>query len=223
MSTKAKASIWVLRVGRAHKRLFISGLIGLAVIIALPASLPVITRMLIGWDIGVLIYLVAVAAMMSGSSVAAIRRNAASQDEGAFALLILTVAAAMASLGAIFAELAVVDRTDPNYGVYVAIAIATVVLSWAFTQTIFALHYAHEFYGEHGRSNCLKFPDDDAPDYWDFIYFAFVVGMTFQVSDVAVTHKSVRRLVVAHGVLSFFFTTAIVALTVNIAANVIQR
>jgi uncharacterized membrane protein len=179
--------------------------------------------MLIGWDVGVLIYLVAVAAMMSGSSVAAIRRNAASQDEGAFALLILTVAAAMASLGAIFAELAVIDRANPNYGVYVALAIITVVLSWMFTQTIFALHYAHEFYGEHGRSNCLKFPNDGAPDYWDFIYFAFVIGMTFQVSDVAVTHKSVRRLVVAHGVLSFFFTTAILALTVNIAANVIQR
>jgi uncharacterized membrane protein len=223
MHSSTTTSTWVLRVGRAHKRLLISGLIGLAAIVALPASLTVITRMLIGWDVGVLIYLVAVAAMMSGSSVAAIRRNAASQDEGAFALLILTVAAAMASLGAIFAELAVIDRANPNYGVYVALAIITVVLSWMFTQTIFALHYAHEFYGEHGRSNCLKFPNDGAPDYWDFIYFAFVIGMTFQVSDVAVTHKSVRRLVVAHGVLSFFFTTAILALTVNIAANVIQR
>ena len=223
MSTKAKRPIWIVRVGMAHKRLFISGALGLAAIVALPASLTVITRMLIGWDIGVLIYLAAVTVMMSGSSVAAIRRNAAAQDEGALALLVLSVAAAIASLGAIFAELATIDRTNPSYGLYIALTIATVVLSWTFTHTIFALHYAHEFYGEHARQRCLRFPDDGQPDYWDFIYFAFVIGMTFQVSDVAVTHKSARRLVVAHGVLSFFFTTAIVALTVNIAANVIQR
>jgi len=69
----------------------------------------------------------------------------------------------------------------------------------------------------------LRFPEDNHPDYWDFIYFSFVIGMTFQVSDVAVTHKSVRRTVVAHGALSFLFVTAILAMTVNIAANVIQK
>ena len=149
--------------------------------------------------------------------------NAAAQDEGAFAILILTVAAAIASLGAIFAELAAIERTDPHYGLYIALAIGTVVLSWSFIHTIFALHYAHEFYGERARKSGLKFPDDGQPDYWDFVYFSFVIGMTFQVSDVAVTHKSIRRMVVAHGALSFFFTTAIVAMTVNIAANVIQK
>ena len=97
------------------------------------------------------------------------------------------------------------------------------VLSWAFTHTIFALHYAHEFYGEHLRKSGLKFPGDGQPDYWDFVYFAFVIGMTFQVSDVAITHKSIRRTVVAHGALSFFFTAAIISVTVNIAANVIQK
>jgi uncharacterized membrane protein len=223
MSPRTTRPIWIVRIGRAHVRLWISGVLGLAAMFVLPASLTIITRMLIGWDIGVLLYLVLVAAMMTGSSVTAIRGNAAAQDEGALALLILTAAAALASLGAIFAELATLDRVNPHYGLYITLTIATVVLSWAFTHTIFALHYAHEFYGEHARQHCLRFPGDDRPDYWDFIYFAFVIGMTFQVSDVAVTHKSARRLVVAHGVMSFFFTTAIVALTVNIAANVIQR
>ena len=97
------------------------------------------------------------------------------------------------------------------------------VLSWAFTHTIFALHYAHEFYGEATRKSGLQFPGDGQPDYWDFVYFAFVIGMTFQVSDVAITNKSIRRMVVAHGALSFFFTTAIVAMTVNIAASIIQK
>ena len=147
MSTKAKRPAYLLRVGMAHKRLIISVAIGLVVMLALPAA--PITRMLIGWDIGVLIYLVAAAVVMSQcSSVAQMKSNAAAQDEGAFAILILTVAAGMASLIAIFAELAAIERTGPHYGIYVALAIGTVVLSWTFIHTIFALHYAHEFYGD---------------------------------------------------------------------------
>lgn len=157
------------------------------------------------------------------ATAAVMTRNAAVQDEGAFAILILAVAAAVASLGAIFAELAVLRLDDPHYALYIALAIVTVVLSWTFTHTIFALHYAHEFYGEDASGGCLKFPDDDQPDYWDFIYFSFVVGMTFQVSDVAITHKPTRRMVVAHGALSFFFSTAIVAMMVNIAAGLFQK
>jgi uncharacterized membrane protein len=180
--------------------------------------------MLIGWDVGVLIYLVAAAVVITQcSSASAMQSNAAAQDEGGFAILVLSVAAAIASLGAIFAELATIERANPNYGLYVALAIGTVVLSWCFTHTIFALHYAHSFYGEHLRKNGLKFPGDGQPDYWDFVYFAFVIGMTFQVSDVAITHKSIRRTVVAHGALSFFFTAAIISVTVNIAANIIQK
>jgi uncharacterized membrane protein len=222
MSTPAKRPTYLLRVGMAHKRLIISAAIGVAAMLALPAS--PITRMLLGWDLGVLIYLAAAAVVMTRcSSVSAMQSNAAAQDEGAFAILILSVVAAIASLGAIFAELSTVERTSPGYALFVALAIGTVVLSWTFTHTIFALHYAHAFYGEHLRKSGLKFPDDDDPDYWDFVYFAFVIGMTFQVSDVAITHKSIRRLVVAHGALSFFFTAAIISVTVNIAASIIQK
>jgi uncharacterized membrane protein len=222
MSTKAKRPTYLIRVGMAHKRLFISAALGLITMLVLPATL--ITRMLIGWDVGVLIYLVAAAVVMTQcSSVSAMQSNAAAQDEGGFAILILSVAAAIASLGAIFTELATIERTNPSYGLYVVLAIGTVVLSWCFTHTIFALHYAHCFYGEHLRKSGLKFPGEGQPDYWDFIYFAFVIGMTFQVSDVAITHKSIRRTVVAHGALSFFFTAAIISVTVNIAANVIQK
>jgi uncharacterized membrane protein len=221
----AKRPAYLVRLGVAHKRLAISVAIGLATALALVAlPFTAIMRALIGWDVGLLIYLVAAAVMMGRcSTVAAIRNNAARQDEGAFAILILAVGAAVASLGAIFAELAAIDRGAPSYPLYIALAIGTVVLSWTFTHTIFALHYAHEFYGDRAQKNGLKFPDNQQPDYWDFVYFSFVVGMTFQVSDIAVTHKSIRRMVVAHGALSFFFSTAIVAMTVNIAANIIQK
>jgi uncharacterized membrane protein len=225
MNTAAKRPTWIIRVGLAHKRLVISTAIGIAAVFVLRVTdLALVTRILLGWDTGVAIYLVWAATVMARcSTVAAIKRNAAIQDEGAFAILLLTVAAAIASLGAIFAELAALERANPNYGLHIALVVATVVLSWTFTHTIFALHYAHDFYGEAERSDGLKFPDNTEPDYWDFVYFSFVIGMTFQVSDVAVTNRSIRRMVVAHGALSFFFSTAIVALTVNIAAGLIQK
>ena len=225
MSTHAQRPAWIIRVGMAHRRLFMSAALGIATIAVLHVTdIGAVARLLIGWDVGVLIYLAAAAVMMASCSTAAVmKKNAAIQDEGALGILILSIAAAIASLGAIFAELAVLEHNDPRYGLYIALAIVTVILSWTFTHTIFALHYAHEFYGEGARANGLKFPNDNQPDYWDFVYFSFVVGMTFQVSDVAVTHKSVRRMVVAHGALSFFFSTAIVAMTVNIAAGLFQK
>ena len=219
VKSKAKAPLWVVRISRAHARLWISLAVGVITFAMLPGDWLLTTRVLAGWDVAVGLYLAAAAFLMAKSPVAEIRRHAAAQDEGAFALLLLTVAAALVSLGAIFIQLAAIDRSAPGYGGHVALVILTVVLSWAFTHTIFALHYAYEFYGEAERAKGLRFPEDDRPDYWDFIYFSFVIGMTFQVSDVQVTHKWLRRTVTAHGVISFIFTTAIIALTVNMAAN----
>ena len=98
----------------------------------------------------------------------------------------------------------------------------TVVLSWAFIHTVFAFHYAHAYYGDDGSGACLDFPGDDKPLYWDFLYFSFVIGMTAQVADVATTSTSMRKLVMAHGVVAFFFNTAILALGVNLAAALAQ-
>ena len=120
----------------------------------------------------------------------------------------LTVGATLASLGAIVFELGGLKQATPSEAVSeVLLAMATILLSWAFIHTIFALHYAHEYYGERrdGKIGGLKFPGDNQPDYWDFLYFSFVIGMTSQVSDVAVTSKVIRRVVALHGVLSFFF------------------
>ena len=216
---------WIVRIGRAHARLWVSAAFGAvtgAVLATLADRLSPVTCALVGWDAGLAFYLVAVATMMARSPAEEIRHHAAGQDEGAFAILLLTVAAALASLGAIFAELADVKPSLPGFGFYVTLAITTVTLSWTFTHTIFALHYAYGFYGEAKREKCLQFPGDDKPDYWDFIYFSFVVGMTFQVSDVAVTSKPMRRMVVAHGVVSFLFNTAIVAVTLNIVSSSIS-
>jgi len=160
--------------------------------------------------------------LVSRSDVHRLKRRAANQDEGNLAMLFLVVAAAIASLGAIFAELGTQAGQSRQPGQLI-LATATVVLSWAFIHSIFALHYAHEYYGE-GRDRQIggmSFPDDNEPDYWDFAYFAFTIGMCAQVSDVTVSSKSIRRTVLTHSIVSFLFNAALLALTVNIAASAI--
>jgi uncharacterized membrane protein len=175
------------------------------------------TRLLIGWDVGVAAYLILAYSMIAYSDVARIKRRAATQDEGSIAILILTATAALASLGAIVVELGSAGRQPMS----LALAAITIVLSWAFTHTMFALHYAHDFYDQRGPEGGLTFPGNEKPDYWDFVYFSLVIGMTSQVSDVAVACKPIRRTVTAHGVISFFFNAALLALLVNIAASAI--
>jgi uncharacterized membrane protein len=215
---------WVWRIVRARPRLFISSAVGILVTVALavvsgwrPAM-----RCLVGWDIGVGLYVVLALEMMARADVHQIRRRAAGQDEGAIVILVLTVAAGLASLLAIVALLGTSGVGGaPRRASELVLATITIVLSWAFIHTIFALHYAHEFYADSGVRG-LAFPGGEKePDYWDFVYFAFVIGMTSQVSDVGITTKEIRRTVAAHGVVSFFFNAALLALTVNIAASAI--
>jgi uncharacterized membrane protein len=216
---------FALRVLRARLRLFASAAVGLAAGLAFGAASGsrFVTSSLTGWDLGVALYLGLALHAVARSDVARIRRRAAEEDEGDLAILVLTVAAALVSLAAIFVELGTAAgpgmARSPGR---VALAILTIALSWTLIHVIFALHYAHEFYDEE-RGGGMSFPGGDAePDYWDFVYFSFVVGMTSQVSDVGVTSKRVRRTVTAHGIVSFVFNAALVALTVNIAAGAVQ-
>jgi uncharacterized membrane protein len=180
-----------------------------------------VTRLLTGWDIGVALYLGLALHLFASSDVQRIRRNAARQDEGQLAILTATVAAALASLAAIFAKLGTSAAGAERPRGDLALAAATILLSWAFIHTVFALHYAHEFYDETAEHG-LSFPGDDPhPDYLDFVYFSFVIGMTSQVSDVAITSKLIRRTATVHGIVSFLFNAALLALTINIAAGAI--
>jgi len=210
----------LVRIVRIRPRLFISLGIGALVtaVLTLFTDWRLATRLLVGWDIYVGLYLALVAHMMAGAEIQRIRARAAVEDEGQFVILMLTVVAALASLGAIFSELGIGAGRRPAH---VVLAALTILLSWAFIHTIFALHYAHEFYDEHIGGG-LAFPGGETePDYWDFVYFSFVIGMTSQVSDVGITSKQIRRTAAAHGVVSFVFNAALLALTVNIAASAI--
>jgi uncharacterized membrane protein len=208
---------WI-RIVRTRPRLFLAILLGLAVGVFLPAEWRPATRSLVAWDVALGLYLVLAFRLMTNCDVNRIKRRAAHQDEGRITILVLVVASAMASLLAILAELGGANRQPAH----LALAAITILLSWAFTHTIFAIHYAHEYYDENAhKGGGLNFPGDQPPDYWDFVYFSFVVGMTSQVSDVAVTSSAFRRQVAAHGVVSFIFNATLLALTVNIAAGAI--
>ncbi len=220
----ARRLVLPLRIVRARPRLFISGAIGVVVTVVLAAVTDwrPATRLLVGWDVGIALYLVLAYEMIARSDVHRIRDRAVLEDEGQATILLLTVAAGLASLVAIFVELGTaVGAGGRRESAPLVLAAATILLSWAFIHTIFALHYAHEFYDEKVGGG-MAFPGGDKePDYWDFVYFSLVIGMTSQVSDVGVTSKHVRRIVAAHGVVSFVFNATLLALTVNLAASAI--
>lgn len=212
------------RMARMHAKLVVAAIVGIVIGVTMPLALRLPTRILAGWDIGVAVYLVLTCVMFFRSDVDGIRRRAAGQDEGAFAILLLTIAATLASVVAIIFELGGVKHESSSGAIHnVLIAATTIVLSWAFVHTIFASHYAHEYYGERrdGKIGGLNFPGDEDPDYWDFLYFSLVIAMTSQVSDVAISSRVIRRVAAMHGVLSFFFNLTILALTVNMISNVI--
>jgi len=209
-----------LRFVYARPRTFIAMAVGLVAALLLPTSLRPITRALIGWDVFIGLYVVLVFGMMLRSGHQDIHRNAARQDDGRFLILVFTALGAFASIAAIVFELGVAHRGAPE----LTLATVTIALSWVAVHTSFALHYAHD-YCRGGKMGGLQFPSGDQhehADYWDFVYFSFIIGMTAQVSDVGITDKIIRRTATVHGIISFIYNTALVALMVNIAASAIS-
>jgi len=188
--------------------------------IFLPARFAVPARLLIAWDIGAILYLVLAGAMMLSSDVSSMRRRAPSQDEGATFVLAVVVLATFASLAAIFLELFGADAAGSR-GYRIGLVAVTILCSWMFVHVSFSMHYAHDYYGEDTlkRGGGLRFPKEPEPDYWDFLYFAVNIGAAAQTSDVMIESRAIRRLVLAHSVLSFFYNTMILALAVNLAAS----
>jgi uncharacterized membrane protein len=210
-----------VRMLYARPRTFVSIASGIVAFFLLPDSLRLVTRILLAWDIFVALYLALAYAMMFRCDHTNIRRNAILQDDGRFLILLVTALGAFASIAAIVLELGA-----PNRGAYeLTLAVVTIALSWATVHTTFALHYAHDYY-RGAKPGGLQFPGGDGQDpadYWDFVYLSFVIGMTAQVSDVGITDRIIRRTATVHGIVSFVFNTALIALMVNIAASATQH
>jgi uncharacterized membrane protein len=212
---------------RQHLRLVVAVAVALVAYAALPGGMETAMRLLVAFDTGAVVFIAAVWAMMARASPDDMRRRSAVEDEGRHTILAIAGAIAVAILLAIIFELhGIKEQPAAQRGVHVALAGATILLSWIFMNTMFALHYAHDYYGEgerrdDGLAGGLAFPGGAAPGYSDFLYFAFVIGMTFQVADVAIESAGLRRVALAQGVMAFFFNVVVLALTINILAGMI--
>jgi len=216
-----------LRAFRARPRTVTLFVVAAVLALIQPGDWSLSTRLLTAWAAASIVYLVLVAWMAFSSDVADMRRRAAIEDESAIAILILTAAAAIASLAAIgfeFANLSGVPAA--TRGLHLALVGVTLLCSWLLMHVTFALHYAHEFYDEDDRENGLVFPEAQRhgsfePDYWDFLYFSVNLGAAAQTSDVMVVSRQMRRIVLAHSILSFLFNTTVLALGINMAASIV--
>lgn len=218
------------RIVRARPRLFLGVTCGICLSIFLPDTWRVATRLLISWNVGTLIYFVLAAVMVVEASPESMARHAESQDEGRFGILVFSVLAAAAAFGAIVAQLgSVKDMTGLLKDLHVALASATIISAWTLIHLMFALHYAHEFVIERAARDDkppktrggLTFPGTQNPDYFDFLYFSYVIGVACQTADVEICSPEMRRIALVHCVLAFFFNSAVLALTINIAAGLI--
>jgi len=189
----------------------------LATILLALAGLRLASAVLLGFDLGALLYLASLARMFSRSGCEHIGRHAKLQDTGRRATLTLAVIVSLVVLVALTTEL---HGAKAGGAWAVGVAALSVVLSWMFMNTTFALHYAHGYYGDDGHlQGGLDFPSTPKPDYWDFVYYSFVIGMCFQVSDVSVRSRPMRRLTLLHSVVAFFFNVFILAISVSVVGS----
>ncbi|HWA30710.1 MAG TPA: DUF1345 domain-containing protein [Rhizomicrobium sp.] len=183
-----------------------------------------VTRALIGWDGGVVLFLLLMFFLfMRKQDVDDMKRRAIAHDEGGHLVLVIAVLAAVASVGALIAELSVA-KDHPDGGFRLALAALTVVLSWLFVQIVFAAHYAHVYYLAESNGEPkggLEFGVAGEPDYWDFVHFSVVLGTASQTADIVFTSKEMRRIGTIHTMVAFAFNTAILATMINLAANFI--
>ena len=213
---------------RARPRLLVGlafGLVAAVLLCLVPNPLGWTTRAILAWDIAVAAFMVVMIEGMRDCSVANMQARAEAQDEGAGMILGLAIVAAAASLATIGIELSEAKGAHGLVGgLRIGLAFVTVVLSWTFVQTIFALHYAHEYYApiedEPGSIRAgLGFQGEGQPDYWDFLHFSLVIGVAGQTADITFTSKAQRRIGTVHSVLSFAFNTIVLALSINLTAS----
>lgn len=212
---------------RHHARFYLSGILGLVAWIAagrLPSSL----RAVVAADAFFLAYLASVVVLAIRARPDDIRRRASFEDAGIVLIALLTISIVGSSVVAIFG---IVNRAAAPAPLELGLAIASVPLGWMMLHTVAALRYAHLYYARAGAASGsgkrqdaggLAFPGVEEPSLWDFLYFAFVIGMTGQVSDVQVLTSGLRRAVLVQGITSFFFNTVILALAVNVAAGLVR-
>ena len=222
---------WIAKQDARH-RIVISLVLGALVWFGLSRDLPSSTRCIITWDSFAITVLVLAWLTIVTTPPNKLRARAQKQDLSHILIFVFVVVTACAGLFAVgFLFFSKQPFAAPShFWIHFFASLVAVVCSWMLVHTVFGLRYAHTYYGDpdgpegpKSHAGGLEFPGDREPDYVDFAYFSFVIGMTFQVSDVVITSRDFRKLVLVHGMLSFGFNTVILALALTTVSNVLGR
>jgi uncharacterized membrane protein len=209
----------------SFQKLFVCIAVSVAVYLIVEIkNIDLLTHVMIGWDTFSLCMIAFSWITFFITSSKQIREQARVQDQTSSIIFIVVLVSTLASILAVL--LLLVTKHDGNHGMNWRLIIAAggMIFSWFLIHTIFTLRYAHIYYGDHAtipnqQRGGLEFPDDASPEYIDFAYFSFVLGMTFQVSDVEITSKRFRTLALLHSLVAFAFNTIMIALTINVIAG----
>ena len=205
-----------------HLRIWIALIVGIALFFLLPGSWPFNSRMLVGWDGGVTLFLVTLYLWMRHLTPEQICSHYNEEDPSGPVILVVTIAAALSSLLAIIEPLATLRHVASSQRIWhFALAAITLIDSWLLVPTMFTMHYADMFYSAPPGDRPLSFPRTEMPTFWDFAYFSFTIAAASQTADVSTTQVSIRRVVILHEILSFAFNIAILGFAINITAGLI--
>jgi uncharacterized membrane protein len=205
-----------------HPRLWVSVACGLAIFFILPADWSVLTRMLVGWNCGVGLFLLLVFSWMSRLSAQQILSRYLEEDESAPIIVATVTVAALLSIGAIVEPLATLKHVAGAQRIaHLALAAFTLVNSWVLVPTMFTTHYADMFYSVGEQDRPLRFPETPMPVFWDFAYFSFTIAAACQTADVSTLRADIRRVVLAHTLVSFLFNASILGFAINVTAGLL--
>jgi uncharacterized membrane protein len=207
----------------SHPRLLIALLIGIAAGVLVPGPSHAMTRILIGWNVTIWLYLLQMAVVLKTSTRERVREIAEREDGSAVVVLTVLSIAASLSLVAIVVELATAKGLPGNIKIlHYLLTAMTVTGSWLLVGVTYTLHYARIFYRSSIDHRALSFPEGQLnPTYWDFLYFSFTIAVAAQTSDITIKSTLMRKAVLAQSLLSFVFNAAIIGLTINIAAGLV--
>ncbi|SHN45749.1 DUF1345 domain-containing protein [Chitinophaga sp. CF418] len=213
-----------VRLHPIHRILISAGMAGLVFLLIQAASLTPLIRIVLLWDVFALAYNITCWFVFFNRSVEEIRKYARKEDGSRIFVFIVILLACFASMLMVTLLMISNESRETDKLLYVPVAIAGILFSWGMVHTMFAFHYAHIYYDDDEdklakQAGGLEFPEEPEPDYVDFAYFSFVVGMTFQVSDVQISDRKLRRIALMHGLLAFILNTFVVALTINLVAG----
>jgi uncharacterized membrane protein len=217
----------MLRMHPLHRVLISLGLSVIAFFLVWKSGLDPLVIFIILWDVFALFYIISSWVVFFTRSTSEIREHARQEDGSRFFVFILILISSFASMFTVLLIILSKDAKGVPLIIYLPVSVAGILFSWVMVHTLFSFHYAHLYYGDDKKDpgkheEGLDFPEDKKPDYLDFAYFSFVIGMTFQVSDVQIKSKLLRRLALVHGLLSFGLNTFVVALTINLIAGLKQ-